>query len=184
MDSKKIQIKGEICLLRSWKESDEEELLRLANHWEIASNLRDGFPHPYTKEDAKNWIMNAVNQPDKLFVIEYQGHFTGSAGFHLLSDIYRKNAEIGYWIGLPYWGKGIATESIRLLTGYIFRTTDVHRIYAEPFADNTGSRRALEKCHFRAEAYFKENVIKNNILKDSCIYAILKTEWQEYHVPS
>ena len=75
-----------------------------------------------------------------------------------------------------FWGKGIAARSIKAATTYAFRDFDIVRIYAEPFSDNTGSRRALEKAGFRLEATLKNNVIKNGIIKDSCIYSILRED--------
>ena len=93
------------------------------------------------------------------------------------SDIYRKNFEIGYFLSESYWGKGIATKAIKAATSYAFRDFDIVRIYAEPFSDNTGSRRALEKAGFRLEATLKNNVIKNGIIKDSCIYSVLREEY-------
>jgi RimJ/RimL family protein N-acetyltransferase len=91
----------------------------------------------------------------------YDNHLAGSIGIISKTDIYRKNAEIGYFLGEEFWGKGIATRAIRAATSYAFSTFDIVRIYAEPFCDNPGSRRALEKAGFIHEATFKKNVIKN-----------------------
>jgi len=94
-------------------------------------------------------------------------------------DIYRKNIEIGYFLTEELWGKGIITNAIKAITDYAFSKFDIIRVYAEPFADNPGSRRALEKAGFRCEALFRRNVIKNGMIKDSCIYSVLKEDFHK-----
>jgi RimJ/RimL family protein N-acetyltransferase len=165
--------------LRPWQDNDAESLAEVANNKKIFDNLRDGFPHPYTLEDAKNWITStkSVNDPlVKLFAIDIEGKAVGSIGISLKEDVYRMNAEIGYFIGEPYWNRGIITKTIKLLVEYIFATFDVIRIYAEPYSNNIASQRALEKAGFRCEAIFHQNVIKNGEILDSCIYSILKKD--------
>lgn len=85
--------------------------------------------------------------------------------------------EIGYWLAEPFWGKGIITEVIRKFASHLWLSYDIRRIYAEPFANNAGSRRALEKAGFRCEAVFRQNVIKNGEYLDSCIYSVLKEDF-------
>ncbi len=174
-----MNLEAENFILRSWKKTDLPELVKLANNKQIFDNLRDLFPYPYTTRDARLWLdfVEQNDNPPRFFAIETGGLFAGSIGFELKSDIYRKNAEIGYWLGQPYWNRNIMTEAIILITNYIFLNLDIVRVYAEPFADNTASRRALEKAGFRCEAVFRDYVVKNNIVKDSCIYAVLKKDW-------
>jgi len=76
----------------------------------------------------------------------------------------------------------IATKAIKAATSYAFRDFDIVRIYAEPFSDNAGSRKALEKAGFKLEATLKRNVIKNGIIKDSCIYSVLREDFK-YFIP-
>ena len=87
---------------------------------------------------------------------------------------------MGYFLDQEYWGRGIITKAIKAATSYAFKDFDIIRVYAEPYADNTGSRKALEKAGFILEATFKRNVIKNGIIKDSCIYAVLKEDFKYY----
>ena len=170
-----MEIKQGNVILRIWNINDAEQITSLANNKKIFNNLRDGFPHPYVLEDARAFIKYARNAIDeKLFAITVDGEVIGSCGAMFKKDVYRRNVEIGYFLGEPYWGKGYATDAIIGLRNYVFSRYDIIRIYAEPFADNLASRKALEKAGFKCEATFVKNVIKNNIIKDSCIYSCLK----------
>lgn len=99
------------------------------------------------------------------FAIEYNKQFCGMVGLLGQSDVYKKTAEIGYWIGEPYWNKGIATVAVKLLTVYGFDQLDVIRIHAGIFEYNIGSMKVLTK-----NGYEKEGVFKKSILKDGKIY--------------
>lgn len=167
-------------VLREWKEDDIESLARIANNKKIFDNLRDAFPHPYTFEDARNYISRVTNddKTSKIFAIEVDGKIAGNIGIFFKQDIYRKNAEIGYFLAEEWWGKGVMTKVIRAVVDYSFENFDIVRIYAEPFAENVGSRKVLEKVGFRLEAVLKNDVIKNGIIQDSCIYSLLKEEFK------
>jgi [ribosomal protein S5]-alanine N-acetyltransferase len=162
--------------LRPWSISDADALALIADNKNIADNLRDGFPNPYSVNDAIIWLNMVLQQegPTRFFAIIAGGTLAGSIGIVTKTDIYRKNAEIGYFVAEKFWGKGIATKAIKAATTYAFKTFDIVRVYAEPFAENQGSRRALEKAGFTLEAVFVNYVIKNDIIKDSCIYSVLK----------
>ncbi len=175
-------IKSENFTLRSWRREDMPLLVGLANNRKIYDNLRDLFPYPYTMRDAAKWLeyVELNDTPPRFFAIEFDGELAGSIAAEFKADIYRKNVEIGYWLGEIYWNRGIMTEAIRLITDYIFANFDTLRVYAEPFADNAGSRKALEKVGFTCEVVFREYVIKNNEIKDSCIYSVLRKEWMRH----
>jgi [ribosomal protein S5]-alanine N-acetyltransferase len=177
-----VQIFFEGIVLRPWIISDATQIALIANNKKIADNLRDGFPFPYSLKDAEKWLDMILpeNNPPRFFAITHGNLVVGSIGIVSKSDIYRKNFEIGYFLSEEYWGKGIITKSIKAATSYAFKEFDVIRIYAEPFSDNIGSRRALEKAGFILEATLKRNVIKNGIIKDSCIYSVLKEEFKYY----
>jgi [ribosomal protein S5]-alanine N-acetyltransferase len=159
-------------LLRPWKQADAEPLIQLASNKKIWINLRDYFPHPYTAKDAKAWIdFNAALVPPLHFVIEADGQFAGGIGMLPKHDVYRNNMEIGYWLGEPYWGKGIATKAIALLCDVIAKEyPHINRIYAEVFENNNASMRALEKNGFELECIRKKAVIKNNVLLDDYVW--------------
>lgn len=163
--------------LRPFTLLDAESILRYANNKKIADNLRNGFPYPYTREDTLNFLHACLDRDEsKSFVraIEIAGEAVGSIGIFCGDDVYAKSAEVGYWLGEPFWGKGIVSRAIARMCGEAFARYDIIRIYAEPYAYNTGSRRALEKAGFALEGIKKNSVYKNGIIHDSCMYALLK----------
>ena len=168
-------------LLRPWEISDAGELAVIADNKNIADHLRDMFPSPYSIDDAIQWLSSVLEQegPKRYFAIIVNGKLAGSIGLSPKTDIYRKNAEVGYFIAPEFWGKGIASAALKAVTAYAFGTFDIIRVYAEPFADNISSRRVLEKAGYTLEATFKNYVIKNGVIKDSCIYSVLKENFRE-----
>lgn len=159
--------------LRQWKISDQDSLVKYANNFEISKNLTDAFPHPYTIDDAKRFIDMATNgNPTHIFAIEVNGEAVGGIGIHPQSDINRKNAELGYWLGQPFWGNGIISKAIPEIVKYGFDTFDIQRIYARPYGHNIASQKALEKNGFVLEAHIKQNLYKNDEYVDELIYAI------------
>ena len=136
-------------VLRKWKRSDADALAKIADNKNVSDNLRDIFPFPYKKKDAKEWINHVKEQdPQTNFCIEADGEVVGSIGFVLKEDVYRKNIEIGYFVGEDYWGRGIITEAIRQIVQHIEKNFEFTRIYAEVFEHNKASMRALEKNGF------------------------------------
>ncbi|MDE7076233.1 MAG: GNAT family N-acetyltransferase, partial [Clostridia bacterium] len=89
-------------------------------------------------------------------------------------NIHFRTAELGYYIGVEHWGKGIMTEAVRLVCKHVFDNTDIVRIYAEPFAENIGSCRILEKNGFHLEGIMRKNAYKNGVLRDMKLYALVK----------
>ena len=159
--------------LRPWKKSDMKFLLKYADNPRIAMNLTDMFPHPYTKLSGKRFLKMARSaDPVRIFAIEINGEAVGSIGLFPLSDIRRNNAEIGYWLAEPFWGKGVMTEAVKQMVEYGFKTFDINRIYAGTFGRNIGSQRVLEKAGFTLEARFEKTYVKNGELEDEVVYAI------------
>ncbi len=177
-----MEILFEGIILRPWSFSDAEKLAEIANNKNIADNLRDLFPFPYSLNDARKWLRMILpaNIPPRYFAITEEGVLVGSIGIVTKDDIYRKNIEAGYFIAEKHWGRGIAAKAIKAITSYAFNDFDVVRVYAEPFADNLQSRRALEKAGFALEATLHRNVIKNEVIKDSCIYSVLKEDFKYF----
>ena len=160
------------CTIRSWQLEDVPSLAKHANNRNVWRNLRDAFPHPYSLDDARSFIRFAVfGHPVTHFAIEVDGVAGGSIGFVMKQDIYRKTAEIGIWLGEPFWGRGIATEALGALTDYAFSHYDLLRMYAAVFEWNTGSMRALEKAGFVFEARLHKNAVKDGQVIDELIYA-------------
>ncbi len=161
--------------LRHWKIDDLSSLMHHANNAKIARNLTDVFPHPYTQESGE-WFINFASEhsPTQIFAIDISGEACGAIGIHPQKDIFKNNAEIGYWLGEEHWGKGVMTEAILAIVDYGFKTFDINRIFARPFGSNIGSQKVLEKAGFILEAHFKQTIVKNNELEDELVYAIRK----------
>jgi [ribosomal protein S5]-alanine N-acetyltransferase len=177
-----MEIFFEGIILRPWTLSDASQLALIADNKKITDNLRDGLPSPYSLNDAHDWLNLILpeNNPPRFFAITIDKKVIGSIGIVSKTDIYRKNFEIGFFLSENFWGQGIATRAIKAATSYSFRDFDIVRVYAESFSDNIGSRRALEKAGFKLEATLKRNIIKNGIIKDSCIYSVLKEDYKNY----
>ncbi|WP_321418463.1 GNAT family protein [uncultured Methanomethylovorans sp.] len=180
MEKGNIKIVTSDFTLRSWEDGDAEKLAVIANNKKIADNLRDGFPNPYSIEDARRFIHLCRQNEDtsRAFAIVIDGTVAGSIGAYFKENVHRKNAELGYYLAEEYWGKGLMPKVVRCMTQYLFENFNIIRVYAQPFGKNTASRKVLEKSGFRLEAVLKSNIIKNNIVQDGCIYAILKDEFK------
>jgi [ribosomal protein S5]-alanine N-acetyltransferase len=165
--------------LRPWTLEDIPAVARYSNNKKIADNLRDAFPHPYSINNAEKFVHLAMNDiaSRRYFAIDHDGHAIGSIGAVFNTDIYTGTAEFGYWLAEEYWGKGIITIAIKLIVVDLFESTDIRKLYAEPFAPNLASRRALEKAGFTCEGVLRKHVIKNGVVMDCCIYSILREEY-------
>jgi RimJ/RimL family protein N-acetyltransferase len=160
--------------LRAWQKEDAAALASIANNKKVWLNVRDRFPHPYTITNALEWIAReSIQQPPQNFGVIYNGSVAGGIGVILKDDVYKKSIEIGYFIGEPFWGKGIATKAVSLLIPYITNQYDVVRIYAEVFEHNKASMRVLEKSGFYLESIRKKAVIKNNVIMDDYVWVKL-----------
>jgi [ribosomal protein S5]-alanine N-acetyltransferase len=159
--------------LRPWAISDADNLPRYANNTRIAKFMMNRFPHPYTVDDAKAFIALATqDDPIHLFAIDINGQGVGGIGIHPQQDVYIKNAELGYWLAEPFWGKGIITKAIKEMIDFAFKTYDINRIFARPFGTNKASQRVLEKAGFTLEGKFEKTIFKNGEYEDELIYAL------------
>lgn len=154
-------IKDDVTL-RALKPEDQTRIVELANNKNVSKNLRDRMPSPYTLEDAVEWIEFCKDQdPVYNFSIEYKGDYVGTISLDREEDVYRHTAEIGYWIGEPYWGKGIVTKAVTLITDYGFEHLKLARIHTGIYEYNVASMRVLEKCGYKSEGIFEKNVYKD-----------------------
>lgn len=170
---------GQRCTVRVWRMNDAESLVRHANNPNVARQLRDRFPHPYTRKDAQAFLKfaRAAERPTN-FAIEVDGEAVGGVGFVPGDDVERFSAEIGYWLGETYWGRGITTEALTLVTEYAFRSMNLLRIFALPFADNIGSARVLEKAGYEKEGILRASSVKYGQPRDQAIYARVNPAWR------
>ncbi len=172
MSSKPLRFTDGVVTIRKFRRSDKFRMAEIANNEKVAANLKDAFPSPYTLEDAQKFISMCLRQvPYGIFAIEFEGEYVGNIGLHRQGDVYRKTAELGYFIGEPYWHKGITPRAVNLICEYGFRELDVIKIFSGVFSFNTASQRVLEKCGFTLEAVLKAAVIKNGKICDEYRYA-------------
>jgi len=160
--------------------ADAPALAWAMNNQQVQNNLRDGIPYPYTEKDAEDFISKALTVPPDtqyLHVICYDGEYIGGIGVFRQENVHRLAGEIGYHLAEPYWGRGIMTEAIRQMCSYIFGHTDMIRIFAEPFAHNIASCRALEKAGFQFEGVLRQHAIKHGKILDMKLYSALKSQW-------
>ena len=133
--------------------------------------------YPYTADDAKEFI-SATLAADKdrvfAFAVEYEGRLAGSVGIYRCDNIHYRTAEVGYYIGEPFWGRGIASSAVRSACDYVFENTDIIRLFAEPFAYNAASCRVLEKSGFQLEGLLRSNAEKNGRILDMKMYSRIK----------
>ncbi len=161
--------------LREFRLTDKESMARYANNRKIWRNVRDRFPFPYHVQDAEDFLrMYDGVTPVLNFCIELNGECIGAIGIVPQPDVYRRSAEIGYWLGEPFWGKGIVTRAVQKLTDHVFGSFDLVRLYAGIFAWNTASMRVLEKAGYHLESINKNAVFKDNELVDEYRYVRLK----------
>ena len=174
-----VEMKGQFSTIRPWRTADAPSLVKHANNPTIARQLRDRFPHPYTPADARRFIDSVVAvRPVTTFAIEVDGEAVGGIGFSPGTDVERYSAEIGYWLAEPFWGRGIATEALRVVSEYAFTRCNVLRLFALPFADNARSTRVLEKAGYTREAVLRCSSVKGGLPRDQALYALINPGWR------
>jgi ribosomal-protein-alanine N-acetyltransferase len=162
------------CVVRSWASGDAESLAAHANNREVAMNLRDRFPHPYTKRDARDYILwSRKRSPETVFAIAVDGAAVGSIGFLIGADVERVSAEVGYWLGQAFWGRGITTEALTAVTEHAITRHALTRLFALPFASNAASCRVLEKAGYVLEATLRNSAVKDGLVIDQRQYAFI-----------
>ena len=163
--------------LRILNTADKTRLAQIANNKKIWENVRDSFPYPYTQKDAKEFIeMQSKSETEQVFAIDRNGELCGLIGLIFQKDVYRNSAEIGYWIGEPYWGQGIGTKAVELIVQNALEKLKLVRIFAGAFEYNIGSIKVLEKNGFQKEGVARRAVFKNRKFWDEHRYALLAEE--------
>lgn len=165
------------CELREWRKTDAGDLAVQLNNPHLLDHLRDGLPYPYTEKDAQEYIAAMLSRDrHKLFAyaIALDDRVIGSITAVRCENVHFRTAELGYYIGEPYWGRGLATCAVHQMCDRIFAQTDILRIFAEPFAYNIASCRVLEKTGFTLEGILRRNAVKNGRVLDMKLYARLR----------
>lgn len=152
-----------------------KEFAKMKNIPEILNNGYDKTPNPYTEKNAIEFINKEIGKnPEERFLIYWNNEVAGEIGITLKNDVFRLNAEIGYFISKKYWGMGLATQAVKKMTAYTFEHFNVVRVVAGVFDFNNSSMKVLEKNGYYLESVRKNAVIKNGKIIDDYIWVKLK----------
>lgn len=162
------------CRLRPWRHTDLESLVRHADDTRVARTVRDLFPSPYTRDDGENWLAHAtgVGRANNV-AIEVGGHAVGGIGMIPGDDVHRIRAEVGYWLGHAYWGRGIMTEAVSAFSAHLIEEREFLRLEAPVFETNPASARVLEKSGYHLESRQVRAAIKEGRVIDLLMYVRL-----------
>ena len=156
-------LQGSRCRLRALTLDDAPDLQRYADNELVWRNLFEGFPRPYTLADAQDWCAVTSHSPAMGYVwgIELEGQIVGCISVRPESGWMRCNAEVGYWIGQPCWGRGVTSDALGLVTAWVWsQLPEVTRLFAPIFAWNAGSQGVARKCGYYKEADLRRSAIK------------------------
>lgn len=177
MKKNRVIFDGGDFLIRDFIRDDAESFALSGNDREVWLCLRDRFPSPYTRRDALDWIDLVNNSNPKInFAIDVEGRVAGGIGLMLQTDVARVSAEIGYWLGKEYWGKGIMTKAVSGMSEWAFCNLPITRLYALVFDFNKSSARVLEKCGYQLEGRLRKAAIKDGKVVDELLYAKIRDE--------
>lgn len=158
--------------LRDYAIADVDRFADLANNENVSRYLIYTFPYPYTTQDAAWWIATGSKANSAVTkAIEYRGELVGTVGIKPQTGWKEHSAEIGYWVGDAYWGKGIATEALRTMSDLAFSSMKFKKLYAPVLGPNKASMRVLEKCGYSLEGILKQDVSKGGEYFDAHYYA-------------
>ncbi len=162
------------CTLRPWRQRDLDSLVRHANDPRVAATVRDHFPSPYTREDGLRWLAHATSLGrDSSLAIEVGGAAVGGIGAIPGEDVHRICAEVGYWLGHEFWGRGIMTDAVRRYSEHLLADHGFLRLEAPVFAMNPASARVLEKAGYERESVQRRAAIKAGKIIDVWLYVRL-----------
>ena len=167
-------LRGKRGVLRALLPEDAPSIAHHANDESVWRNLFEGFPHPYTLADAEAWCGGVWSSPTfgHVWAIDVDGEAIGCISVVPQQGWMRCNAEAGYWIGRAYWGQGITTEALRLVTAWAWRELpEVTRLIVPIFAWNKASERVAQKCGYVKEADLPRSAIKAGRVIDRVQYA-------------
>lgn len=165
------------CILEPWAVCHIPGLVVQANDAEVSATLTDLFPYPYTEDDAAWWVDKASSErPTRNFAIVVDGEVAGGAGVDLLTGTEQGGADIGYWLGRSFWGRGLATTVLLSLTDYAFAVFDLRRLQAGVFSWNLASARVLEKAGYHLEGRHRQAIFKRGRVGDRLMYGRLRTD--------
>jgi [ribosomal protein S5]-alanine N-acetyltransferase len=171
-----MEIDCGVCMLRPWQKSDKASLILHANNRNVSRHLREIFPYPYTETDADAWLNRQV--PDEVaqwrFAIEIERNAVGGVGLDLYSDVERHSAAIGYWLGEPFWGRGIMAAAVKAVTARALASPRFFRICSQVSSGNPASMRVLEKAGYQREGVLVRGIVKDGVVFDQVLYGITR----------
>jgi [ribosomal protein S5]-alanine N-acetyltransferase len=171
-------LETERLILRSYTDADIPELMPLIGARAVAATtLR--IPHPYTQQDAKEFIANTQQSSLLRRTIRMRENETLIGGIGLNLEEQHHRAELGYWIGVLHWGHGYATEASRAMLQYGFEKLRLNRIYAQHFGNNPASGRVLAKLGMRYEGCQRQHICKWDKFLDLELFGISRQEWED-----
>ncbi len=173
-------LKTERLVLRPFSPDDARRIKDLAVDKDIASTTIE-IPHPYRLEDGLSWIGTHQKQFDEGRQITYAITLAGTGEFVGAIDLRiekaHKRAEMGFWVGKPYWYSGFCSEEVREIIKYGFEELGLNRIHARHFVRNPASGKVLQKTGMNYEGTLRQYFIKWGKFEDVKLYAILKDVW-------
>jgi RimJ/RimL family protein N-acetyltransferase len=163
------------CIVRPWRKADKASLIRYANNRKVWRNLTYAFPHPYGESDADSWLslVSALN-PSPHCAIEVAGEAVGGIGVTPLEGIFARTGEFGYWLGEPFWSRGIMTAAATAVVPLVLSEFQLYRLEAAVFDWNPASMRVLEKVGFVREGILRQSVLKDGQVIDRVLYAYVR----------
>lgn len=171
----------ERLLLRPLKISDAKRVSELAGHRDIAAQSIQ-IPHPYSEQDAEKWIVAQSTDPDSDTHLNFaittrsNGDLVGVIGLlHIKPE--HESAELGYWIGKPFWNRGYATEAVGAIVDYAFCVLGLNRVYSQYMSENPASGKVLNKCGFVHEGTLRQHLKKWGKYEDIEMAAIIRDEY-------
>ena len=168
------QVIGDGVSIRNFLYGDAGGLAKYGDNPNIAMNQRECFPNPYTVEHARKWIAHVrEHQATTRFVIATKKEAIGEIGVSIQPDVHRYSAEIGFWIGESYWGRGLMTKAISWMTEYCFTTLKIKRLFADVIEYNVASQRVLDKCGFTHESTARQHICKQDTFYDQLVYVLI-----------
>lgn len=165
--------------IREFQPNDVEALVKYANNYAVSRFLRDGFPFPYTFDDAVKWI-DYVKKNNLNFTLAIANdiELIGGIGAIPYVDVHRFSAEVGFWLGEPFWNKEIISGALKTFCNFLFTNYDFNRLTANVFEYNDASKRVLEKNGFILEGTHRKSVFKENRFVDHYSYGLLKEDFK------
>jgi RimJ/RimL family protein N-acetyltransferase len=167
-------------ILRPFTQADAPRVRELASAREVADPTGH-IPHPYPEDEASEWIRTHDIEFRRgegvifAIVLRESRELIGAIGLTLHPR--DRRAELGYWIGMPYWNRGYMTEAARSMLSYAFETLNLNRVYASYFPRNPASGRVMQKIGMQYEGTLRQHFVRWQTPEDLVYYGMLKKEW-------